>query len=61
MPAGSKVAVAEAALKHSAAKKKGIRDKGAYVYGTLNRMGLMRGNKPTKRGLAPVKHSVLRS
>ena len=62
MPAGTKVAKAEAALKRSAGKK-GVRDKDAYVFGTLNKMGLMHGNKPTKRGLRkapPVKHSLMR-
>ncbi len=64
MPAGTKVAKAEQALKASAHKRglKGRRadegklkreygdNKGA-IYGTLNKIGLMRGNKPTKRGL----------
>lgn len=52
MPAGSKVAKAEAALK-AGAKKKGLsgRKAGAYVFGTLNNLGLMHGNQPTKRGL----------
>lgn len=26
------------------------------VYGTLNKIGLMRGNKPTKKGLKPAQH-----
>ena len=62
MPAGTKVAKAEAALKRGASKK-GVRDKGAYVFGTLNKMGLMHGNKATARGLkkaTPVKHSLMR-
>lgn len=52
MPAGTKVASAEAAIRKSAESRKGVKDKDAYVYGTLNKMGLMRGNKPTRRGLA---------
>lgn len=56
MPAGSKVAKAESALKKSAAKKgyKGRRAD-AYVYGTLNNIGLMHGNKPTKKGASKVR------
>ena len=45
MPKGSKVAVVEAALK----KEYGT-DKKA-IYGTLNKIGLMQGSKPTKKGL----------
>ena len=62
MPQGSSVAYVEAKLKKRA-NKKGIKDKGAYVYGTLNKIGLMRGNKPTAKGLKkhrPVKSSALR-
>lgn len=62
MPAGTKVAKAEAALKRGA-RRKGVRDKDAYVYGTLNKMGLMHGNKPTARGLrkaTPVRTSMMR-
>lgn len=44
MPAGSKVAEVENAL-----KRKGL--SGSKLYGTLNNMGLMRGNQPTKKGL----------
>ena len=53
MPAGSKVAKAEEALKASA-KKKGYKGRRAagYVYGALNNMGMMHGNQPTKKGLA---------
>ena len=53
MPAGTKVAKAEAALK-AGAKKKGLSGKraDAYTYGTLNNMGLMHGNKATRKGLA---------
>ena len=52
MPAGTKVAKAEAALK-SSARKRGLsgRRAAAYTYGTLNKIGLMHGNKPTKRGM----------
>lgn len=49
MPQGTKVAKAEAALKASA-NKRGVKDKDAYVYGTLNKIGLKRGNKTTARG-----------
>jgi hypothetical protein len=51
MPAGSKVAKAESALK-SAAKKKGFKGERAdrYVYGALNNMGLMHGNEATAKG-----------
>ena len=52
MPAGSKVAVAEASLKKSA-RKKGLTGRRAarYVYGALNNENLMHGNKPTARGM----------
>jgi len=52
MPAGTTVAKAEQALKLGA-KEKGKTGRAAdrYVYGALNRQGLMRGNKPTKKGL----------
>lgn len=49
MPKGSKVEKAERALKKSATKK-GVKNKGAYVYGTLNKLGLKKGNKTTARG-----------
>lgn len=60
MPAGTKVAVAEAALKKGAAKK-GLTGRRAdrYVYGTLNHIGLKSGNKSTARGLAPARKTVL--
>ena len=45
MPAGTKVAQVEAKLK----KEYGSNNRA--VYGTLNKAGLMRGNKPTKKGL----------
>ena len=56
MPAGTKVAKAEKALK-SGARKKGLHGKkaDAYVYGTLNNMGMMHGNKATAKGLAKAK------
>ena len=56
MPAGSKVAKAEEALKASA-KKKGYKGRRAagYVYGALNNMGMMHGNQPTARGMKPAK------
>lgn len=52
MPAGTKVATAEAALKRGARKKgyKGRRAD-AYVYGTLNNMGFKRGNVTTAAGM----------
>lgn len=35
-----------------AAKKKGLKGKrkAAYIYGTMNNMGVMKGNKMTKKG-----------
>ena len=56
MPAGSKVAKAEEGLKASA-RKKGLSGKraDAYTYGTLNKIGLMHGNKTTARGRAKAK------
>jgi hypothetical protein len=46
------VAVAEEALAKGA-KKKGLsgRRADAYIYGTLNKIGLKHGNKTTKRGM----------
>lgn len=51
MPRGTKVDTAERALKASA-RKKGLsgRRAGAYTFGTLNNIGLKRGNKTTARG-----------
>lgn len=51
MPAGTKVAAAEGALKR-AARKKGYKGRraDAYVYGTLNNIGLKHGNVTTARG-----------
>ena len=45
MPAGSAVASVESKLKAEYPGKPGA------VYGTLNKIGLMRGNKPTAKGL----------
>ncbi len=51
MPRGTKVARAERALKASARKRgfKGARA-ARYVYGTLNKIGLKKGSKTTRRG-----------
>lgn len=58
MPPGTKVAKAEAGLRKSA-RKKGFKGKraGAYIYGTLNKLGLKKGNKTTRKGA--VKATVL--
>lgn len=55
MPAGSKVADVEAKLKKRYPKNPGA------VFGTLNKIGLMHGNQPTKKGLqkAGVKRTAL--
>jgi hypothetical protein len=45
MPKGSKVAQVETKLKREYPGNPGA------VYGTLNKAGLMHGNKPTKKGL----------
>lgn len=45
MPKGSKVAKVERALKAE------YPNNPSAVYGTLNKVGLMKGNKPTKKGL----------
>lgn len=51
MPAGSKVADVESKLKAEyGTATKTARSK---VFGTLNKIGLMRGNKPTPKGLQP--------
>ncbi len=46
----------EAALRHSAAKK-GLTGRAAdrYVYGTMNKEGVMHGNKVTAKGRAAEK------
>lgn len=56
MPAGSVVEKAESRLK-SEAKERGYSGKraNAYTFGTLNRLGYMRGNKTTKKGAAKAK------
>lgn len=53
MPAGTKAGKAEAALKRQA-EKKGLKGKraGSYVYGGMNKAGLMRGNKVTRAGMS---------
>jgi hypothetical protein len=58
MPAGTKVAAAETALKRSARKKgyKGRRAD-AYVYGTLNKIGLKHGNVTTAAGMQRSMHA----
>ena len=45
MPAGSKVAKVEAKLKRE------YPGNPSAVYGTLNKAGLMKGSKPTRKGL----------
>lgn len=53
---GRKTAVADVEDKLKAeANKSGVRDKGAYIYGTLNKIGLKRGNKTTAKGRKPAK------
>jgi len=56
MPKGTKVAKAERALKASA-RKKGLTGKraNAYIFGTLNKIGLKRGSKTTRRGASRAK------
>ena len=56
MPKGTKVAKAERALK-AAARKKGLTGAraGRYIYGTLNKIKLMKGNKVTRRGASKAK------
>jgi len=51
VPAGTAAAKAEAGLKKSA-RKKGYKGRRAdrYVYGSLNKQGMMRGNKTTSKG-----------
>jgi hypothetical protein len=53
---GTKVAKAERALKKSATRH-GLKGKraAAYIYGTLNNIGLMKGSKITRRGRSPAK------
>ena len=49
MPAGSAVASVEAKLKKRYGKNKHA------IYGTLNKIGLMKGSKVTKKGGRPAK------
>lgn len=58
MPRGTKVAKAERALRASA-RKKGLTGAraGRYVFGTLNKIGLKRGSKTTRRGASRAKKS----
>ena len=56
MPKGSKVAKAEAALEANAKRKGLTGDRAdAYVFGTLNNIGLKKGNKTTARGRLPAR------
>ena len=50
MPKGTKVAKAEGALKR--AYPGGGKKADEIVYGRLNNIGFMRGNQPTRKGLA---------
>lgn len=52
MPKGSAVADVEQTLK----QEYGSNNKA--VFGTLNKIGLMQGNKPTAKGLLPAKSNV---
>ena len=56
MPKGTKVFRAEKSLRASA-RKKGLSGARAdrYVYGTLNNLGLKKGNKTTRRGASKAK------
>ena len=56
MPAGTKVAKAEKALKAEARKKHLTGERAdRYVYGALNNLGLKSGNKTTAKGRAKAK------
>jgi hypothetical protein len=56
MPKGTKVAKAERALRASARAKGLTGDRlGRYVFGTLNKIGLKKGNKTTPRGRSRAK------
>ena len=50
MPKGSAVEDVEGKLKREYGSNKHA------IYGTLNKIGLMHGNKPTKKGLKPAQH-----
>lgn len=56
MPRGTKVARAETALRKSA-RKRGLTGKRAdrLIYGTLNKIGLLKGNRATRRGRSKAK------
>ena len=56
MPKGSAVDEVEQTLK-SEASKKGFSGKraGKYIYGTLNNIGLKKGNKTTAKGMKKAK------
>ena len=47
MPKGTKVAKVEAKLKKEYGSNEGA------IYGTLNKLGLKKGSKDTKKGLQP--------
>lgn len=53
MPAGTAVADVEQSLKQEYGKNKGA------IYGTLNKAGLMHGNKPTAKGLRKARKGKL--
>ena len=53
MPKGSAVADVEAKLKAEYGSNKHA------IYGTLNKVGLMHGNKPTAKGFKKVKNKQL--
>lgn len=52
MPAGTVAGEMEARMKKQA-RKKGLKGKRAdnYVYGTMNKAGVMHGNKTTRKGM----------
>lgn len=53
MPQGSAVAAVESKLKAR------YPNNPSAVYGTLNKIGLMRGNQATKKGLRKAKHRIV--
>lgn len=59
MPAGTAVAKAEASIR-AQARKKGLKGRRAdrYVYGTLNKAGLMHGNQATAKGLTKAQQTL---
>ena len=52
MPVGSKVAQVESKLKKEYGSNKGA------IYGTLNKIGMMRGNKVTAKGKQKAKTAI---